>query len=157
VAETPQPSAAELHKRWVKLENEQHQLAAAIDEANIDDVNLEPMRQHQANLFLEINAIVAAMKDAPMTTIEDVLALVDVALEHELDLPSDIAFYGPIDYPMTARLLRTLAHKGRGFEFNSLRRWLSSPGQFEELMGNAADAELSRNSAAIEPIGFGER
>jgi hypothetical protein len=156
VAETPQPTAAELHKRWVKLENERHQLAIAIDEAKIDGVDPEPMRQQQAKLLLEINALVATMKDAPATKIDDFVALLDVALEHELDLASDIAFYGPSDYPMTARLLRALAHKVPGFEFNSLRRWLSSPGQFEELMGNAACAEPSRNSTAIEPIGFGE-
>jgi hypothetical protein len=147
VAETPQPSAAELHKRWVALENEQHQLAIAIDAAKIEGVDPEPMRQQQARLLLEINALVFVMKDAPVTKIDDFVALVDVALEHELDLASDISFYGPIDYPMTSRLLRALAHRVPGFEFNSLLRWLSSPGQFEELMGNAA-FEPSRNDTA---------
>ena len=64
-------------------------------------------------------------------------ALLDVALEHELDLACDIAYYGPSDYPMAARLLRALAGTVPGFEFNSLRRWLSLPGQFEQLMGAA--------------------
>jgi hypothetical protein len=73
-----------------------------------------------------------------------------VALEHELDLAGDIAFYGPKDFPMITRLLRALAQRAPGFEFNSLRRWLSSPGQYEEVVGDA-------NTGTTEPIGFGER
>jgi hypothetical protein len=102
---------------------------------------LPEWRVHQSEsyrrkrLLLKIGAVVAAIQDAPGTTVEDFVALLDVALEHELDLACDIAFYGPTDYPMTARLLRALACKVPGFEFNSLRRWLSLPGQFEQLMG----------------------
>jgi hypothetical protein len=93
------------------------------------------MRRRQAELLLEISSVVAEIQDAPARTVEDFAALLDVALEHELDLASDIAFYGPSDYPMTARLLRAAARMVPGFEFNSLRRWLASPGQFEQLMG----------------------
>ncbi|MGA8754931.1 MAG: hypothetical protein WB611_01155 [Stellaceae bacterium] len=60
-------------------------------------------------MLLEINILVAAIQHAPVTKINDLVALLDVALEHELDLASDIAFYGLSDYPMTARLLRELA------------------------------------------------
>jgi hypothetical protein len=67
------------------------------------------MRARQARLLLEINGIVAEIRDAPATTIEDFMALLDVALEHEIDLAADIAFYGLSDYPMIARLLRALA------------------------------------------------
>jgi hypothetical protein len=59
--------------------------------------------------------------------------LLDVALEHELDLACDMAYYGPADYPMTTRLLRFLMHRVPEFEFNSLRRWLSSPDQLQQL------------------------
>jgi hypothetical protein len=131
VAQTPQPSAAELHKQWVKLENEQHQLAAAIERAKLDGRDPEPLRQQQAKMLLKINTLVNAIQHAP-----------DVALEHELDLASDIAFYGLGDYPMTARLLRELAQRAPGFEFNSLRRWLSSS-QFQELTGNAMQRRSS--------------
>jgi hypothetical protein len=133
VTETPHPSISALHKQWVKLEDEQHELAMAIDGA--EEADLTAMRERQARLLLNIGAVVAAIRDAPGTTVEDFVALLDVALEHELDLASDIAFYGPSDYPMTARLLRALACTVPGFEFNSLRRWLSLPGQFEQLMG----------------------
>jgi hypothetical protein len=124
-----------LHKRWTKLEDEHHQLAIAIDRARSTGAELGPMRKRQAELLLEISAVVTEIRDAPARTVEDFVALLDVALEHELDLAGDIAFWGPNDYPMTVRLLRALSRTVPGFEFNSLRRWLSSPGQFEQLMG----------------------
>ena len=137
----PDLSASVLHKQWVKLENEQDELAIAIDAARTRDADLAPMHQRQARLLSEISALVAEIRDAPATTTEDFLALLDVALEHELDLAPDIAFYGPADYPMITRLLRALARIVPEFEFNSLRRWLSSPGQFEQLMGDATPLE----------------
>jgi hypothetical protein len=156
VVDAPRPSVAELHKRWVKLEDEHHQLTIEIDKAKISGAGSEAMRQRQAKLLLAINTLVAAIREAPATTIEDFVALLDVVLDHELDLASDIASYGPADYPMTARLLRALAHKVPGFEFNSLRRWLSSPGQLEELMGSATPGKPLRNEHGDPTIGFGE-
>jgi hypothetical protein len=136
VSENRQPSISVLYKQWVKLENEHHTLAAEIDLARARGAELAPMREAQARLLLQINALVAEIRDAPATTTEDYLALLDVALEHELDLAPDISFYGPADYPMMTRLFRVLAHKVPEFEFNSLRRWLD-PGQFKQLMGDA--------------------
>ena len=133
VTETPHPSISALHKLWVKLEDEHHELAMAIGRAGGTD--LTAMRERQASVLCKIDAVVEAIRHAPGTTVEDFIALLDVALEHELDLACDIAFYGPSDYPMTGRLLRALVCKVPGFEFNSLRRWLSLPGQFEQLMG----------------------
>ncbi len=156
MVKTLHPSVAELHKQWVKLENEQHQLATAINSGKVDALDREAARQRQAKLLLEITSLVATIRDAPAKTIEDFIALLDIALEHELDLAADIAAYGPSDYPMTARLLRAFAGKVPGFEFNSLRRWLSAPGQFEQLMGNDVPAEQPENQAAAEPTGFGE-
>jgi hypothetical protein len=152
--EGPLSSVSALHKHWAKLEDDHHELAIAITEAAIGGADLAPMRERQARLLLEINVVVAEIRDAPATTMEDIVALLDVALEHELDIACDIAFYGPSDYPMTARLLRALAHMVRGFEFNSLRRWLSSPGQFEQLMGSVTLRKPAGD--AIEPIGFGD-
>jgi len=158
VTERPHLSISALHKQWAKLEDEHHQLAIGINEARIQGTDLAPMRQRQIELLLEITSIVAEMRDAPATTAEDFIALLDVTLEHELDLASDIAYYGPNDYPMTARLLRALAGAAPGFEFNSLRRWLSSPGQFEQLMSAAnIPAPAPDETGSIEQIGFGER
>jgi hypothetical protein len=103
-----------------------------------------PMRERQARLLLEINSLVAEIRDASATTIEDFLALLDVALERELDLAPEIAFYGPAAYPIIARLLRALARTAPGFEFNSLRRCLSCPGEFEQLMGHQRSVNRRR-------------
>jgi hypothetical protein len=43
---------------------------------------------------------------------------------------------------MIRRLLRFLVHQVPGFEFNSLRRWLSSD-QLEELIGVATPLEAA--------------
>jgi hypothetical protein len=48
---------------------------------------------------------------------------------------------------MITRLLRASERTVPGFEFNSLRRALSSPGQFEQLMDDGIEAG--------GPIGFG--
>lgn len=139
MTESPSPSASVLHKRWAKLEDEHHQLALAIDAGPARRADLASMRERQARLLLEINSLVAEIRDASATTIEDFLALLDVAFEHELDLACDIAFYGAADYPIITRLLRILACKAPAFEFNSLRRWLSLPGEFEQLMGRTTN------------------
>ena len=157
MTEGPHFSISMLHKQWAKLEDEHHQLAIAINEARTEGTDLAPLRQRQIELLLEITSIVAEMRDAPATTAEDFIALLDVALEHELDLACDIANYGPSDYPMTARLLCALAGTVPGFEFNSLRRWLSLPGQFEQLMGAATPTTVQDATGSIEQIGFGER
>ena len=100
-------SISELHKRWAKLENEHHELAGRIKGAQLGGADLALLRDKQAKLLLDINAVVAEIRGAPASTVEDYLALLDVAIEHEIDLVADIAFYGREDYPMIARLLRS--------------------------------------------------
>jgi hypothetical protein len=150
VSQAEELSICALHQLWARLENQQHELDITIQQAGVDAAAVESMRDRQAFLLLEISAVVAEIREAPATTLEDYLALLDVAIEHEVDLAGDIAFYGPRDFPMITRLLRALAQSVPGFEFNSLRRWLSSPGQYEEVVGDA-------HAGATEPIGFGER
>jgi hypothetical protein len=145
MTETLYCSASVLHKRWAELEDEQHELAVAIEAARDSRAGLAPMRERQARLLLEISSLVAEIRNAPATTTEDFLALLDVALEHELDLACDIGFYGPADFPIISRLFGFLSRKVPGFEFNSLRRWLSLPGEYEQLMGWASDPESARN------------
>jgi hypothetical protein len=112
------------------------------------------MHERQARLLLDINSLVAEIRDAPATTLEDFCALLDVALDHEVDIACDIAFYGPADFPIIIRLLHFLAQKVPGFEFNSLRRWLS-PDQLEQLMGGATHLKSAGNDAAsVEPSAF---
>jgi hypothetical protein len=132
MTESLDSSASALHKQWAKLEDEHHELAIAIDAARTKKAEVAQMRERQQSLLLEITSLVGKIQNAPATTIEDFVALLDVALEHELDLACEMAFYGPADYPIITRLVRVLAHEIPGFEFNSLRRWLSLSGQSEQ-------------------------
>jgi hypothetical protein len=141
-----------LHKQWIKLEDEHHELALAIDEARARKADLAPLRKRQAELLLEIHSLVAKIQNAPVRTTEDFVALLDVALEHELDLACDMAFYGPADYQMITRLLRVLAREVPEFEFNSLGRWLS-PGQLQQLW--VCDSLPSRQNDA-GPVKMGQ-
>ena len=138
MTEVANPSTSELHRVWAKLEDEQHALASTIEQAKMAGAEVQLLRERQARLLLEINSVVAEIRRAPARTLEDHLALLDVAMEHEIDLAADISLYGPADFPMISRLLRALAQQAPGFEFNSLRRWLPGPGDFEQLTGSAA-------------------
>ncbi len=140
---------SELHELWANLENECHQLAIIIEEAGDGGADVKLLRDRQARLLLHISAVVAEIREAPATTLRDHLALLDVAIEHEIDLAAEIACYGASDFPMIMRLLRALARTVPGFEFNSLRRSLSSPGQFDQLMEDGIEAG--------GPIGFARR
>jgi hypothetical protein len=139
-----------LHQRWAELENEHHELAITIAEHGIGSAELSSMWERQARLLLEIEALMAEIRRASPKTIEDVVALLDLVLEHETDLASDIGKFGPVDYRMIAQLLRAAAGLVPGFEFNSLRRWLS-PAQFEELFPGAGGV-----AGPVECFGFGE-
>ena len=140
------PSLSALHRRWAKLENEHQELAMAIAEVETGAADVTAMRERQARLLLEIGALTAEIRRASPTTLKDIVALFDIVLEHETDLAGDIADTGPIDYPMTAQLIRAAARLVPGFEFNSLRRWLS-PEQFEEVFPRVEN---------VECFGFGE-
>ena len=149
VREGAQASAADLHKLWIKMENKCHQLAIEIGEARTGGADVTLLRDRQTRLLVDISAIVAQIRNAPAFTMQDYLALLDVAIEHEIDLALEIAFYGAEDFPMITRLLRAVARTVPGFEFNSLRRAMSSPGQFKELMDGGIET--------CEPIGLGRR
>ncbi len=132
-------STSELHKRWAKLEDECDHLGNIIEDARKGGADVTLLRDRQARLLLEISAVVAEIRDAPATTLHDYLALLDVAIEHEIDLAVEIGYYGPADFPMITRLLRSLAQTVPGFEFNSLRRSLSAPGRLEQLMDDGIE------------------
>ena len=102
-----------------------------------------PMREHQARLLLEINSLVAEIPDASATAI-DFLALLDVALEHELDLAPEIAFYGPADYPIITRVLRAPASTAPGFEFNAIDPRTVEPIGLDDPKTLAADCSPQR-------------
>jgi hypothetical protein len=138
------PSISTLHRLWAKLENEHHELDIATRSADP-----AAMRERQAKLLLEIEALKAEIRRASPTTLENIVALLDLVLEHETDLACDIADFGPIDYPMIAQLLRAAAHLVPGFEFSPLRRWLS-PEQLKEVFPQAENP-----AEPVECFGFG--
>jgi hypothetical protein len=105
---------------------------------------LAPMRERQARLLLEINSLVAEIRDASATTIEDFLALLDVALEHELDLAPEIAFYGPADYPIITRLFTRSSEQCAGFEFNAIDPRTVEPIGLDDPKTLAADFSPQR-------------
>ena len=143
-------SISALHQRWAKLENEHHELAMAITEVGIGSDDVGSLRERQARLLLDIEAVIAEIRRGSPTTIRDIVALLDIVLDHETDLAYDIADHGPIDYPMIAQILRAAARLVPGFEFNSLRRWLS-PAQFEQLFPREENG-----AGPAECFGFGE-
>src|SRR5260370_4640064 len=98
-----------MHELWASLENECHRLAIIIEEARNGGADATLLRDRQARLLLEISAVVAEIREAPATTLHHHLAPLDVAIEHEIDLAADIAFYGAADLPMIKRLLRALS------------------------------------------------
>lgn len=68
MTESLHSSTSVLHKRWVELEDENHELALAIDAARTRRAaDLAPMRERQARLLLDINSLVAEIRDAPAT------------------------------------------------------------------------------------------
>jgi len=141
VTEGAKSSISELHKVWVNLENEHHQLENLTQQAAIDGADVSLLRDRQARLLLDIHAVVAEIRQAPASSLEDYLALLDVAIEHEIDLAIEMGLYGPADFPMISRLFAALAKIAPQFEFNSLRRWVCPPDHFEQLTGDAARFE----------------
>src|SRR5215472_15636309 len=96
-------SISVLHQRWAKLEGKHCELALALVEVETESACLASMRERQATLLLEIEALKAEIRRRSPTSIEDILALLDIVLEHETDLAGDIAEVGLMDYPMTAQ------------------------------------------------------
>jgi hypothetical protein len=121
-----------------------------IAEVGIESADVASMRERQPRLLLDIEALTAEIRRASPTTMEDIVALLDLVLEHETDLVCDIANDGPIDYPMTVQLLRAAA---RLVPVSNLTRLGggSRPPQFEELFPCAVDV-----AGPAECLGFGE-
>ena len=85
MSEGAQASAANLHKLWVTMENECHRLAIAIGEAQAGGADVTLLRDRQARLLVQISSIVAQIRNAPAITLQHYLALLDVAIEHQID------------------------------------------------------------------------
>jgi hypothetical protein len=119
-------SVADLHRRCIALEDERRCLADEILERSTA-VTPECRRliEREAAVIREIGSMLDRMQTAPVTTIDDIAALVDLVLDIEFDAPSPDLILN--DRPWTLRLVRALRRLAPGVEMSWLRRQ-SPPG-----------------------------
>ena len=125
-ADVCQISVADLHRRCIALEDERRFLADEIAEHRAG-VTAEGRRliEREAAVIREIGGMLDRMQTAPVTTIDDIAALVDLVLDIEFDAPSPDLILN--DRPWTLRLVRALRHLAPDVEMSWLRR-RSPPG-----------------------------
>jgi hypothetical protein len=116
-------SVADLHRRCIALEDERRCLADEIAERHAA-VTAECRRliDREAAVIREIGSMLDRMQTAPVTTIDDVAALVDLVLDIEFDAPSPDLILS--DRPWTLRLVRALRRLAPNVEMSWLRRQL---------------------------------
>jgi len=119
-------SVADLHRRCIALEDERRCLADEIVECRAA-VTAECQRliEREAAVIREISSMLDRMQTAPVTTIDDIAALVDLVLDIEFDAPSPDLILN--ERPWTLRLLRALRRLAPDVEMSWLRRQ-SPPG-----------------------------
>ena len=126
IADVCRLSVADLHRRCVALEDERRCLAAEIVERGADETaNCQPLIEREVAVLREISSILDRMQTAPVTTVDDVAALVDLVLDIEFDAPSPDLILN--DRPWTLLLLRALRRLAPDVEMSWLRRQ-SAPG-----------------------------
>ena len=73
------PSISALHRRWAKLENEHQELAMAIAEVETGTADAAAMRERQARVLLEIEALMAEIRGGSLTTLEDIVGVSEIS------------------------------------------------------------------------------
>jgi hypothetical protein len=119
-------SVADLHRRCIALEDERRCLADEIVRHRTA-VTAESRRlmEREAAVIREIGSMLDRMQTAPVTTIDDIAALVDLVLDIEFEAPSPDLILN--DRPWTLRLVRALRRLAPDVEMSWLRRQ-SPPG-----------------------------
>jgi hypothetical protein len=125
-ADVCQVSVADLHRRCIALEDERRFLADQIIERQAG-VTAECRRliEREAAVIREIGSILDRMQTAPVITIDDIAALVDLVLDIEFDASSPDFILN--DRPWTLRLVRALRRLAPDVGMSWLRRQ-SPPG-----------------------------
>ena len=119
-------SVADLHRRCIALEDERRCLADEIVECRAAvTAGCQRLIEREAAVIREISSMLDRMQTAPVTTIDDIAALVDVVLDIEFDAPSPDLILN--ERPWTLRLLRALRRLAPDVEMSWLRRQ-SPPG-----------------------------
>jgi hypothetical protein len=119
-------SVADLHRRCIALEDERRCLADEIVQRRAAiPAECRRLVEREAAVIREIGSMLDRMQTAPVTTIDDIAALVDLVLDIEFDAPSpDLILH---DRPWTLRLLHALHSLAPDVEMSWLRRQ-SPPG-----------------------------
>jgi chorismate mutase len=143
------PSIAELHRRCLALENERRSLAVAIGECRIGGLpEYRRLSEREARVIRQIGEILDLMQSVPVRNIDDIAALLDLALDIELDPPPPDLIVR--DRPWTLRLVRALRSLAPSVEMSWLRR-LSPPGFDLEAEIFTAEGEANQASARDLP------
>jgi len=114
-------SVADLHRRCIALEDERRRLASEIAERR-GGKTAEGRRliEREWAVIREIGNLLELMRTTPARTIDDLAALIDLALDIEFDAPlPDLPLQ---DRPWTLRLLRALRNLAPDVEISWLRR-----------------------------------
>lgn len=121
-------SIADLHRRCIALEDERRSLAVEIDEGRASGTaECRRLIEREGAVIREIGNMLDRMQTAPVRPIDDIAALVDLALDIEFDAPSPDFILK--DRPWTLRLLRALRSLAPDVEMSWLRR--QSPRAFD--------------------------
>lgn len=156
------PSIAELHRRCIALEPERRCLAVEIERRRIGGMaEYRHLTEREREVIREIDGILAWIRVVPVQNIEDIAALLDLALDIELDAPPpDLNLQ---DRPWTLLLARGLRSLASGVEMSWLRR-LSPPGfdlegeiftpAGKESQASARNSPHADLTAAQGPAGF---
>lgn len=119
-------SVADLHRRCIALEDERRCLAGEIVERHAAATGeCRRLIEREAAVIREIGSMLDRMRTAPVATIDDIAALVDLVLDIEFDAPSPDLILN--DRPWTLRLVRALRRLAPDVEMSWLRRQ-SPPG-----------------------------
>ena len=119
-------SVADLHRRCIALEDERRCLADEIVERRAAEAaECRRLIEREAAVIREIGSMLDRMQTAPVSTIDDIAALVDLVLDIEFDAPSPDLILN--DRPWTLRLVRALHRLAPDVEMSWLRRQ-SPPG-----------------------------
>jgi hypothetical protein len=119
-------SVADLHRRCIALEDERRCLADEIvGHRTAVTAECRRLMEREAAVIREIGSVLDRMQTAPVTTIDDIAALVDLVLDIEFDAPSPDLILN--DRPWTLRLVRALRRLAPDVEMSWLRRQ-SPPG-----------------------------
>jgi hypothetical protein len=114
-------SVAELHRRCVALEDERRCLAGEIAERRSGGIaECRRLIERERAVIREIGSMLDRMQTAPVQSVDDIAALVDIALDIEFDAPSpDLILH---ERPWTLRLLHALRCLAPDVDMAWLRR-----------------------------------